>query len=102
MKKLLYLLTIGLSSTAFAADKDKGKAKFQSTCVACHGTEGVGTSEAYPNLAGQKESYIKKQLNDFKGGVVRKDPTMQSFANMISEEDIKNIAAYLSDLKSSK
>ena len=52
----------------------------------------------YPNLAGQKEAYIAKQLKDFKSGN-RKDPVMAPMAMALSDEDVANIAAYYASLK---
>lgn len=102
MKKFLCLLLFfGSSAYAAAGNKGKGSEIFKGTCSICHGTQGISSSEMYPNLAGQKEGYIKKQLNDIKGGT-RKDPIMQPYASRLSEEDINNLAAFLSDLKCSK
>ena len=52
----------------------------------------------YPNLAGQKEAYLAKQLKDFKSGA-RKDPIMAPMAMGLSDEDVANIAAYYASLK---
>ena len=52
----------------------------------------------YPNLAGQKELYMVKQLKEFKSGV-RKDPVMTAMAMPLSDEDIVNVSAYFASLK---
>ena len=52
----------------------------------------------YPNLAGQKDAYIAKQLRDFKSGA-RKDPVMAPMAMAIADEDIEHVAAYFASLK---
>lgn len=52
----------------------------------------------YPNLAGQKEMYLAKQLKDFKSGT-RKDPVMGAMAMPLSDADIANLAAYYASLK---
>ena len=82
---------------AFAGDPTVGK-KISATCVACHGPSGISTNPLWPNLAGQKAQYIIKQLKAFKSGE-RKDPTMLPMAASLSEEDMKNLAAYYSGLK---
>jgi len=99
MKKLTLAIaaTVALSSPAFAGDVAAGKAK-AATCAACHGAEGVSAVPMYPNLAGQKEAYIAKQLKDFKAGT-RKDPVMSAMAMPLSDEDIANLAAYYASLK---
>jgi len=52
----------------------------------------------YPNLAGQKEMYLTKQLKDFKSGA-RKDPVMSAMVMPLTDADIANVAAYYSSLK---
>lgn len=89
---------MGAATVANAAgDAAAGKAK-SAMCAACHGMNGVSSVPMYPNLAGQKEAYLVKQLKDFKSGA-RKDPTMNGMAAPLSEADINNLAAYYSSLK---
>jgi len=99
MKKIVIALatTVLMASPAFAGDAAAGKAK-SAMCAACHGASGVSALPMYPNLAGQKEAYIIKQLKDFKAGT-RKDPVMSSMAAPLSDEDVVNLAAYFSSLK---
>ena len=63
------------------------------TCVACHGRNGVGTMEEYPNLTGQHADYIAQALNDYRLGK-RKNPLMQPFAQQLSQEDIEALAKF--------
>ena len=86
-----------LSTSSFAGDIAKGKAK-SAVCAACHGPKGISSNPIWPNLAGQKEKYLIKQIKAFKTGV-RKDPSMAPMVNPLTEEDIKNLAAYYSSLK---
>lgn len=90
------LLSAGGNALA-AGDAAAGKAK-AAICAACHGANGVGTAPMYPNLAGQKEAYLAKQLTDFRAGS-RADPIMAGFAKPLSDQDIANLAAYYSGLK---
>lgn len=78
-------------------DFHKGKS-IAATCAGCHGSNGFGVSEEFPNLAGQKQLYLIKQLKDYKSGK-RKDPTMKSMAVTLSNIDIENVTAYYSNLK---
>ena len=86
------------SSSVFAADINAGKNK-ATLCQGCHGTNGISKSPQYPNLAGQRATYIEAQLKAFKAGS-RTNSTMQGMAANLSEVDIKNIAAYFSSLTS--
>jgi cytochrome c553 len=99
MKKLILAVTatVMFASPAFAGDVDAGKAK-AATCAACHGAAGVSAIPMYPNLAGQKEMYLSKQLKDFKKGT-RKDPVMGAMAMPLSDADIANLSAYYASLK---
>lgn len=70
------------------------------TCAGCHGVPGY--SNAYPNypvpkIAGQNEQYIVNALNEYKNGG-RSYPTMVAQAQSLSEQNIQDIAAYLSSL----
>ena len=57
-----------LSTAAVAADPDAGKALY-APCVACHGSNGEGNPALNsPGIAGQSESYLMRQLWDFKKG----------------------------------
>ena len=76
---------------------EAGKAK-SATCAGCHGQNGISMVPMYPNLAGQKEAYLVKQIKNFKEGV-RKDPTMNAMTKPLSDEDINNIAAYYANMK---
>ncbi len=78
-------------------DAAAGKAKAAS-CNACHGANGISTIPTYPNLAGQKEAYLVKQMKAFKDKS-RKDPTMNAMAAPLSDTDMANLAAHYSGMK---
>ena len=91
-------LTLAASANvAFAADAAAGKAKAAS-CAGCHGANGISAVPTYPNLAGQKEAYLSKQMKAFKDGT-RKDPTMNAMSAALSDADIANISAFYAGLK---
>jgi cytochrome c553 len=69
-------------------------------CVACHGTDGVGITGAYPTLAGQYEDYLARALTEYRKGD-RKNPIMSTFAGQIKEEDIAAIAAFFAQQQQS-
>jgi len=89
--------TIMMTSPVFAGDAEAGKGK-SVMCAACHGAAGVSAVPTYPNLAGQKEAYLAKQLKDFKAGR-RNDPTMKGMVMMLSDTDMDNLAAYYAAMK---
>lgn len=63
-------------------------------CVACHGAAGNSTIAQNPKLAGQHEAYLVKQLHDFKGPQ-RNNPVMTTIAKGLTDDDIRNISAFL-------
>ncbi|GAA5218576.1 cytochrome c [Corallincola platygyrae] len=85
------------TSAAQADDIAEGKAKAQS-CAACHGKEGISSIPMYPNLAGQKQMYFEMQMKAFRDGS-RPNPIMANFAKPLTDEDIRQIAAYYASLK---
>ena len=105
MKSLLALLLSSLismsSSSAFAAetkaaakpDLAKGQEKSTQVCAACHTADGSRGSPANPILQGQHAEYLVKQLTEFKAGK-RANAIMSGMAGALSEEDIKNVAAF--------
>lgn len=71
------------------------------TCRGCHGL--TGYKNAYPSyhvpmIGGQSETYLRNALGEYRTGK-RKHPTMQAQAESFSEQDIADIAAYLSSIK---
>ncbi|MBL1143090.1 MAG: cytochrome c [Proteobacteria bacterium] len=94
---VLFVLMSGLSTMSYAGDAAAGKSK-SAMCAACHGAEGISSNGMWPNLAGQKEDYLKKQMKAFRDGD-RKDPMMAPMAASLSDDDIDNLAAYFSSLK---
>jgi cytochrome c553 len=72
------------------ATAGQGKA---AVCGACHGMDGNSSDPQYPKLAGQHESYIARQLTNFKSGK-RQNPIMLGMATPLSEQDMHDIGAY--------
>jgi len=113
MKKIALSLTILLgtlsasNATAFDGDVNAGKEKSE-TCAACHGPDGNAPVNIYPKIAGQHADYIYKQLQEFKLGMTsggkegRMDPVMSGMAMPLSDQDMKDLAAYFSSLNMSE
>ncbi len=85
------------ATTVMAADIQAGKTK-SSACAACHGTDGNSMVPTFPKLAGQHANYIEKQLKDFKSGA-RKDPIMVGQVAALSDDDMRNLAAFFHSQK---
>ncbi|GAB2502513.1 cytochrome c [Pseudoxanthomonas sangjuensis] len=71
------------------------------TCQGCHGV--TGYKNAYPSyhvprIGGQSSEYLVQALTEYREGK-RKHPTMQAQSQSFSEQDIADLAAYLSSLK---
>jgi len=63
-------------------------------CAACHGANGVPTDpKAIPIIWGQQQSYLVKQLHDFRSGD-RDSPIMSPIAKGLAQDDLRQIAAY--------
>lgn len=75
------------------ADLSKGQALSTQICGACHTADGSRGSPANPIIAGQHPEYIAKQLGEFKSGK-RNNPIMKGFASALSDDDIRNVAAF--------
>jgi cbb3-type cytochrome c oxidase subunit III len=75
-------------------DLAKGEASFGAVCAACHGADGNSGTPTYPKLAKQHPEYIVKQLQEFKSGK-RDNAIMKGFATTLSDEDMKNIAYWV-------
>jgi len=76
---------------ACASDEIEAKAQM---CVACHGQNGVPTDpKTIPIIAGQQQSYLVKQLHDYRSGD-RDNPIMSPIAKSLAQDDLRKISAY--------
>ena len=93
----LVIAALALPGISLAGDAAAGKSK-SATCAACHGANGISPNDLWPNLAGQKEGYLVKQMKAFRDGQ-RADPMMAPMAAPLSDADIEDLAAYYASLK---
>jgi len=77
---------------------EDGRNKAQ-LCSACHGNEGIAIVPIYPNLAGQSASYLYWNLQAYKIGRMPLS-AMATLAQPLSEQDIRDLAAYYASLPS--
>ena len=93
---------------ARAADVANGKALADShNCAACHGA-GLNNpvSPAYPRIAGQHADYVYWALRQYQMGTGnplfgRNNPIMQAQVQSLSQNDMKDLAAYIESLPGS-
>lgn len=97
MRKLLAVAmmgtALGISSTALAGGSVEAGEEKSAVCAACHGPDGNSFNPEWPSLAGQHEAYLVTQLQAFKDGT-REDPLMSPMALGLSEQDMKDLAAF--------
>jgi len=98
----VFLILGGLlgSAPVVAADLDKGK-EINGTCAACHGEHGEGGKKGeYPRIAGQQVKYIEGQLRNFRARTRVNIPMFPyTQERELSDEDIKDIAAYIASIE---
>jgi len=78
-------------------DAARGK-QLAYTCQGCHGVSGY--KNAYPSyhvpyIGGQSRVYLTNALNSYRDGS-RQHPTMQAQARSFSDQDIADLATFLS------
>jgi len=67
-------------------------------CDRCHGLNGNSTDPRIPALAAQRVEYLQTALHEFQTGS-RKSPEMHAMSDVLSEDDIKNLATYYAHQK---
>lgn len=87
------------AATVPQGDATAGKGK-AAICAGCHGVDGNSTNPQWPKLAGQNEKYLVNQLMLFKSNT-RKNAIMNAQAAGLSEQDMRDLAAYFSGLETS-
>ena len=76
----------------------KGKARYDSLCMACHGVDGRGDHEL-PRLAGQKKAFLIKTLSDFKKGkAARATSPMVNIMKVVDVSEIEPLADYIATM----
>lgn len=83
---------------AAAGELAAGKAKVEAVCQTCHGLNGVATIPMAANLSGQQKMYLVAQLEAYRSGA-RQHQQMSIIAQMLSDEDIENVAEWYAAIK---
>ncbi|WP_325434627.1 c-type cytochrome [Pseudomonas nitroreducens] len=82
-----------------SAEIEQGAQRFATVCVTCHGAQALG-HDGFPRIAGQPRPYLTHALQRYRD----KDPSragspMLAVAGLLSDDDIKALAAYVSQLR---
>ena len=102
MKKLALFFILCSTLNLYADENPQFIQNKVIACAVCHGQVGISTYPQWPNLAGQHQAYLVKQLNDLKKGAERNAPTMATLIAPLTEQDIDNLAAYYARMPMAK
>lgn len=105
MKRNLWLIALctpllaeAAQPNAFTGGDPQAGATKAAVCAGCHGPAGNSVNPAWPKLAGQGAGYLFSQLQKFKSGA-RQDPLMGPQAAGLSDQDMRDLAAYFAAQK---
>ncbi|MGK5025825.1 c-type cytochrome [Janthinobacterium sp. RB2R34] len=108
MKRLLAALLCSVISCAAVAagNINTGKALAEKySCATCHGKDYASPIDpSYPKLAGQHRDYLEHALTAYKRGDApngRNNAIMTGQVKPLSNQDIKDLAAYFNSLPKS-
>lgn len=102
MKSAIFVLAAVACAVSAPAMADGAKLYAEKTCVACHGPKGnKPLMPDYPKIAGQNAKYAERQMLDIKNGVRTNgnSAAMKGVMEIVSEAEIKELAAYIATLK---
>jgi cytochrome c553 len=88
-----FAASLMLLSACGGSDLDGATLVVEKGCVACHGMKGKAIAPMYPNLNGQWEAYLRKQLVAYKDGS-RVNAIMALQAQNLTHEEIAVLAAH--------
>ncbi len=95
---LLPCLAVALAAAPSAQALDRAKKQdLIVQCAACHGADGVARDAETPDLAGQHDVYIYRQLRAFRSGA-RPHKEMRYMGRHMTDEEMRAIASYYSGL----
>ena len=93
-----FMLTVSAQAVAADASARTADQIVNTVCAACHGADGNSAITLNPKLAGQHPEYLLKQLTEFKSGK-RANAVMSGMAGGLSDQEMKDLAAYFSAKK---
>lgn len=83
---------------ASALEVAEGRRVAQSTCVRCHGVNGISTTKGVPHLAGQRPAYLYLELRAYQSGG-RNDQSMIAAVRFLSDDALVKVSAYYASLE---
>lgn len=83
----------------FVSEKDlaDGKRLAETTCVGCHGKNGISTTEGVPHIAGQRAVYLYTEMKAYQSGE-RRQSIMGNVVKYLNDTALVNVAAYYASL----
>ncbi|MDH5230534.1 MAG: cytochrome c [Gammaproteobacteria bacterium] len=90
---VLTMLFLLLPLTVLAGDPVVGKNIYTRHCMGCHGASGAGMMPGLPNFSRGEQLF--KSDNELMDTVRNGNGVMPSFGGLISEEEIRDVVAYL-------
>ena len=88
---------LAMSPAAQGADPAEGR-KLAAQCKTCHGLDGIAKIPIAPNLAGESQIYIEKQLKAFRSGK-REHEMMSLVAKNLTDQQISDLAAWYQSIE---
>lgn len=98
MRSILLAAALAIGTApSYAADAAAGR-QLATQCQTCHGIDGIAKIPIAPNLAGESQIYLEKQLKDFRSGA-RENEMMSVVAAKLTDEQISDLAAWYASIK---
>ena len=91
-------LTLGIVLALASGSAAANGQRLYASCAACHGTNGAGSGDALPVLAGQSKDALVASMRAFKTGA-RRATIMHQISKGYTDKQIEEIAGYLSKQK---
>ena len=96
MFAVLAAFALAWSVPGAAADRQNGRTLYEMHCVGCHGESGNSIDPTIPNFAnGDRLCQMDAQLLD---SIRRGNQTMPAFRGLLSDQEIRDVIAYLRTL----
>ncbi|MCE2998821.1 MAG: cytochrome c4 [Betaproteobacteria bacterium] len=100
---MAFLAPFAAAQGVIKGDPSKAQQIVTQVCAACHAADGNSPSPANPSLAGQHPEYLYKQLRNYKSQSgkppERNNGVMAGMVANLSDDDMKNLAAYFAAQK---
>ena len=90
-------LALGMSQASAEDAVAAGEKRYKKNCITCHGKKGKGLA-SFPPLKGRDAEYIADRLKKYRARekVGPNSVIMMEWAAKLSDDEITNIAAYVS------